>query len=205
MAQTYIAVTGTIGSGKTTAAKLLSRALGYDLLKENFEENAFLPRFYTDMKRWAFHSQTFFLMEKITQMMRTKTLLETSSIIQDTLIQQDAWSYAQAHHELGNIDDAEWRLYRKIFQSFEEHLPTPTIIVYLETPPKELLKRIKSRGRKIEKSIPLSYIKLLDRLNEEWIGKITKSPILRIQTTKYNIVESRKDRNAFIRKVREAL
>jgi len=51
---------GTMGSGKTTAARLLARQLHYHLLEENFGENAFLSRFYTDMKRWAFHSQTFF-------------------------------------------------------------------------------------------------------------------------------------------------
>jgi deoxyadenosine/deoxycytidine kinase len=205
MRHRYIAVTGTIGSGKTTAAKLLSKSLGYDLLEENFEENAFLPRFYTDMKRWAFHSQTFFLMEKITQMMRTKVLLETSSIIQDTLIQQDAFSYARAHHELGNIDDAEWRLFRKIYQTFESHLPVPHVIVYLETPPKELLTRIRSRGRKMEKSISLSYIKLLDRLNEEWIAKMTLSPVLRIPTVEYNIVSSKAAQKEFIKKVKASL
>ncbi len=56
---------GTLGSGKTTAAQLLAHELHYTLIEENVKENAFLPRFYKDMKRWAFHSQVFFLMEKI--------------------------------------------------------------------------------------------------------------------------------------------
>ena len=61
----YITVMGTLGSGKTTAAQLLAHELHYTLIEENVKENAFLPRFYKDMKRWAFHSQVFFLMEKI--------------------------------------------------------------------------------------------------------------------------------------------
>lgn len=71
----YITVMGTLGSGKTTAARLLARELNFKLLEENVEENAFLPRFYKDMSRWAFHSQVFFLMEKIRQMLEAKSLL----------------------------------------------------------------------------------------------------------------------------------
>src|SRR5512137_1028287 len=128
MRHIYISVMGTMGSGKTTAAKLLAKHLKFKLLEENFGENAFLPRFYQDMKRWAFHSQTFFLMEKITQMLETKNILEKSAVIQDTPIQQDAFSYAKAQHVLGAIDDAEWRLYMKIYKSFEPLFPVPDLI-----------------------------------------------------------------------------
>src|SRR3990167_8714570 len=115
----YLSVMGTMGSGKTTVARLIAKELTFHLIEENFGENAFLPRFYHDMKRWAFHSQTFFLMEKITQMLETPKLLQKYSVVQDTPIQQDAFSYAKAQHVLGNIDDAEWRLYQKIYRSFE--------------------------------------------------------------------------------------
>ena len=103
---------GTMASGKTTVAKLLAKELKYKLIEENFGENKFLPRFYKDMKRWAFHSQTFFLMEKVTQMIETGKLLAKKNVIQDTPIQQDAFSYAKAQNVLGNIDDAEWKLYQ---------------------------------------------------------------------------------------------
>ena len=121
-----------MGSGKTTVARLLAKEFKFQLLEENFGENAFLPRFYQDMKRWAFHSQTFFLMEKINQMLATPKLLEKHSVVQDTPIQQDAFSYAKAQHVLGNIDDAEWKLYQKIYYSFEPYFPKPNLIVYLK-------------------------------------------------------------------------
>src|SRR3989344_3404859 len=143
----YISVMGTMGSGKTTAARLIARELGFGLIEENFGENAFLPRFYADMKRWAFHSQTFFLMEKITQMRETARILENGPVVQDTPIQQDAFSYAKAQHVLGNMDDAEWRLYQKIYKSFEPYFPQPDLIVYLEAPISVLSGRIQKRGR----------------------------------------------------------
>jgi len=196
---------GTMGSGKTTAARLLAKALKFQLLEEQFGDNAFLPRFYQDMKRWAFHSQTFFLMEKITQMMDTRTLLEKRSIIQDTPIQQDAFSYAKAQHVLGNIDDVEWKLYQKIYYSFEPQFPKPDVIVFLETGIEEIEKRIASRGRGYEKEIPQSYLELLDMLNHKWLAEQKGIPVLMIKTDGLNIVTSKKAQQHMIFQVKQKL
>ncbi len=183
---------GTMGSGKTTAARLLATSLKCRLLEENFGENAFLSRFYSDMKRWAFHSQTFFLMEKIHQMMDTCALLKTHSIIQDTPIQQDAFSYAKAQHVLGNIDDAEWKLYQKIYFSFEPQFPKPDCIVYLETTLSTISNRIALRGRGYEQKIPDNYLELLDMLNHKWLSDQKDIPVVTIHTDNLNIVTSKR-------------
>jgi len=196
---------GTMGSGKTTAAKLLAHHLKFRLLEENFGENAFLSRFYSDMKRWAFHSQTFFLMEKITQMFETKKILEHTSVVQDTPIIQDVFSYAKAQHVLGNIDDAEWRLYQKIYKSFEPYFPQPDTIIYLETSLPHIINRIEKRGRDYEQKIPDSYLELLDMLNRKWIADNTKIPVVSINTDGLNIVTSQKAKSIFLRKIRDTL
>ncbi|MFH0749688.1 MAG: deoxynucleoside kinase [Candidatus Gottesmanbacteria bacterium] len=201
----YISVMGTMGSGKTTAARLLAASLKFQLLEENFGENAFLSRFYSDMKRWAFHSQTFFLMEKITQMIDTRTLLEKTSFIQDTPIQQDAFSYAKAQHVLGNIDDAEWKLYQKIYYSFEPLFPKPDCIVYLETSLSHIAKRIASRGRGYEKEIPQNYLELLDMLNHKWLAEQKSIPVITIETDGLNIVTSKKAQLQLINQVKKQL
>lgn len=200
-----ISVMGTMGSGKTTAARVIAKALGYQLVEENFGENAFLPRFYNDMKRWAFHSQTFFLMEKTQQLMQIARVLSLSKdqshahegkgVVQDTPIQQDAFSYAKAQHVLGNIDDAEWKLYQKIYKSFEPYFPKPKLIIYLETSVPVVASRIESRGREYEQKIPQSYLELLDMLNHKWLtenaqAKGKKIPVLSIQTDELNIAKS---------------
>ncbi len=190
-----ISVMGTMGSGKTTAARVIAKALGYQLVEENFGENAFLPRFYNDMKRWAFHSQTFFIMEKINQMLEAPKLLAKGGVVQDTPIQQDAFSYAKAQHVLGNIDDAEWKLYQKIYKSFEPYFPKPKLIVYLETSIPIVVSRIESRGREYEQQIPQSYLELLDMLNHKWLtenaaAKGKKIPVLTVHTDELNIAKS---------------
>ncbi|HUD19027.1 MAG TPA: deoxynucleoside kinase [Patescibacteria group bacterium] len=201
----YVSVMGLIGSGKTTAVRLIAKELGFTLLEENFGENAFLPRFYSDMKRWAFHSQTFFLMEKISQILETSTLLKTTSIIQDTPIQQDVFSYAKAQHVLGNIDDAEWRLYQKIYKSFEPYFPKPDFIIYLETSLPTIIDRIEKRGRAYEQKIPQSYLELLDMLNHKWLTENKTIPVLVIETDGLNIVRSRVAQKAMIDAVTKRL
>jgi hypothetical protein len=201
----YLSVMGTMGSGKTTAARLLAKALKFQLLEENFGENAFLPRFYQDMNRWAFHSQTFFLMEKISQTLATPALLAKHSIVQDTPIQQDAFSYAKAQHVLGHVDDAEWRLYQKIYKSFEPYFPTPDLIVYLDTTIPSIESRIETRGRTYEQKIPTSYLELLDMLNWKWLDENKSIPVLIVKTDGLNIVTSKVAQKKMISEVKKKL
>jgi deoxyadenosine/deoxycytidine kinase len=196
---------GTMGSGKTTAARLIAKELRFKLLEENFGENAFLPRFYKDMNRWAFHSQTFFLMEKITQTLETPKFLRNESVVQDTPIQQDVFSYAKAQHVLGHIDDAEWRLYQKIYKSFEPYFPNPDLIVYLETSLTAISDRITSRGRGYEQAIPQSYLELLDMLNHKWLSENRIIPVLKIETDGLNIVTSKKAQKDLIKSIKARL
>ncbi len=201
----FIAVMGTLGSGKTTAARLLANEFKYPLVEENFKENAFLPRFYKEMPRWAFHSQVFFLMEKIRQMMETKSMLEHSSVVQDTPLIQDVYSYAQAQHELGNMDDAEWALYQRIYHEFAPHCPTPDVIVFLDTSIPNIEKRIAERGREFEKGIPTEYLGLLDRLNRKWLEQNTTIPVVSVDTNTLDISRNRSAQDQFVAKVRRAI
>jgi deoxyadenosine/deoxycytidine kinase len=201
----YISVMGTMGSGKTTAAKLIAKELGFTLIEENFGENAFLPRFYADMNKWAFHSQTFFLMEKITQMLETPKMLAAGAVVQDTPIQQDAFSYAKAQHVLGHIDDAEWKLYQKIYKSFEPYFPKPDFIVFLDTSLEAIANRIEKRGRGYEQKIPFSYLELLDMLNRKWLLENKTIPVLSIETDGLNIVSSTVAQKELMQAVRKKL
>jgi len=212
---THVSIMGTIGSGKTTVARLLASELKFQLLEEHFGENAFLPRFYGDMKRWAFHSQAFYLMEKTWQLLEAGRVLSDArdplwkkgyrGIVQDVPIQQDVFSYAKAQHVLGNMDDAEWRLYQKIYRSFEPQLPVPDLVIYLETSVSELTRRIGSRGRGYEQKIPANYLELLDMLNHKWLSENKTIPVLTIETDGLNIVRSKKAQEELLQKVRKTL
>ncbi len=205
MKRYYISVMGTMGSGKTTVSKLIARSLNFHLLEENFGENAFLPLFYNDMKRWAFHSQTFFLMEKINQMRETPGLLAKHSVVQDTPLEQDVYSYAKAQYVLGNINDAEWRLYYKIYKLFEPQFIKSDLIIFLETPVNILLERIEKRSRGYEQKISLNYLELLDMLNHKWLADNRNRQVLTIYTDGLNIIKNKDAQDKLVKMVKEKL
>ena len=63
----YIAIEGPIGVGKTSLANLMSKELSARLVREEFDENPFLPDFYKDPERFAFQTQLFFLLQRYRQ------------------------------------------------------------------------------------------------------------------------------------------
>ena len=63
----YIVIEGVIGAGKTTLARVLAEASNARLTLEQFDENPFLERFYSDRDRWAFQTQLSFLASRFRQ------------------------------------------------------------------------------------------------------------------------------------------
>ena len=53
MLYNYIVIEGNIGAGKTSVAEIITAELNGRLVLEEFEDNSFLPKFYSDPKRFA--------------------------------------------------------------------------------------------------------------------------------------------------------
>lgn len=205
MVNQLISVMGTLGIGKTTYSTLLAERLAFSLVTENYSENPFLPRFYNDMHRWAFHSQSFFLLEKAKQLEEISVQLEGTGVVQDTPIFQDVYSYALAQHRLGNMDEHEWALYIKLYNGIINHLPQPSLIIYLDATIETIMKRIEERGRSYEQSIPRSYIHLLHDLNKMLIDNHKHIPTIFIDGNSVDVVNSESDKEQVISMVKKAL
>ena len=50
----YIVFEGVIGAGKTSLAEKVKESLNAEIVKEQFDVNPFLEKFYADRKRYAF-------------------------------------------------------------------------------------------------------------------------------------------------------
>lgn len=200
MKSVYITVAGTMGVGKTTAAQLLAERLpNACVLQEQEAVNTFLPDFYEDKQRWAFTSQTFFLLAKLKQSLQTPALLKKGkTVIQDTPIQQDVFSYAKAQLELGNMSAEEFKLYMDIFHFHHEALVKPDLWIYLDADIPTLMARVDNRNRAYEDTVEQEYIELLDTLNKEWLKTIPKKKLLRIKSQGYNLVDDKADQNEFL-------
>ena len=66
----YIAIAGNIGVGKSSLTQLLAEHYHLRPVYEAVNKNPYLEDFYQDMPRYAFHSQMFFLSERLEQHLR---------------------------------------------------------------------------------------------------------------------------------------
>jgi deoxyadenosine/deoxycytidine kinase len=176
----YIVIAGNIGVGKTTLTELLSQRLGWEPMYETFQENPFLADFYDDMPRWAFHSQVFFLSQRLKQ--HHFLLQRNGSIVQDRSIYEDAEVFARNLHLQGSLGNKEWQAYEDLYRAIVRVLAPPNLLVYLQASPATLLSRIAHRGRDYESTISEAYITQLNDCYDDWIENFKLCPTLTIQT-----------------------
>jgi deoxyadenosine/deoxycytidine kinase len=181
-----IAIAGNIGVGKSTLVEFLSRTYGIAPYYEPSEDNPYLPDFYVDMKRWAFHSQLYFLSNKFRihqDLDRTPGL-----VVLDRTIFEDAEIFATALHDMRCMDDRDWETYCAFYKSILDAIKPPDLMIYLRCSMRTLRKRIRLRGREMENDISLAYLKRLDKLYENWIGSYDLSEVLILETDKLDYI-----------------
>jgi deoxyadenosine/deoxycytidine kinase len=175
-----IAIAGNIGVGKSTLVEFLHRTYGISPYYEPNEDNPYLPDFYKDMRRWAFHSQLYFLSSKFRihqELDRTPGLVAL-----DRTIFEDAEVFAAALHEMRKIDKRDWETYRNFYATILDAIRPPDLMIYLRCSMRTLRSRIRLRGRSMEQGIPLAYLKRLERLYERWIASYDMGEVLVLDT-----------------------
>jgi len=162
----FITFAGNIGSGKTTAAKVVSQNLKFELFDEPVIDNRFLKEYYADMKRWSFTLQMEFLIRRVEHHKLIDTVKK--SCVQDRSLYEDPEIFAKYLHGLGNMTDNELLLYYEYFDRLSRKLIKPDLIILLQVDCVDtLLKRIRIRGRKEEQNISKDF---LTGLNGYYVG-----------------------------------
>ena len=174
----YIAISGNIGSGKSTLTGMLSARYGLTPVYEAFEENPYLQDFYADMRRYSFHSQVFFLSKRLSQHLNLVNGAER--VIQDRTIFEDANVFARNLYESGQMEERDWRTYGSLYGGILPALRTPDLLIHIGASLPVLRSRIQRRGRGYEQDIPDEYLERLGRLYEVWVNAYHHSPLLRI-------------------------
>lgn len=198
----FIAVAGNIGSGKSSLVQFLTSTYHVAPFYEPNDENPYLADFYSDMRRWAFHSQMFFLSNKFR--MHLEADKTAGVVVQDRTIFEDAEIFATALHQMRKIDRRDWETYREFYQTILGAIQPPDLLIYVRAPIRTLRRRIRLRGRAMEQNIPLSYLKRLERLYEQWVDSYDASEVLVLESDKLNYVSDLIDRQGVRERV-EAL
>ena len=193
----YIAIEGPIGVGKSSLAKILARKFDARLVKEEVGNNPFLERFYEDPRKYAFQTQLFFLLSRYRQQkeMAQGKLFE-SGVLCDYILAKDKI------FALINLEDDEVSLYESIYKLLVSTLPKPDMVIYLQARPEVLLSRVRKRGIAYERNISLDYLRTLSDAYNEYFFHYNETPLLVVNTSEIDFVESPRDLEHLVREVK---
>ena len=183
----FIGLAGNIGVGKTTFTKLMCERLCYEPFYESVQDNPYLNDFYSDMQRWSFNLQIYFLQTRFRA--QTESNIMAKGLMQDRTIYEDKEIFAKNLYEIGKMSERDWESYCGLFSIIVSYLRKPDLIVYLKASTDTLLNRIKIRGREYEKSFDPEYLHTLNISYDRWIKSLDEIPVLIIDTNGFNIFD----------------
>lgn len=184
----YVAVAGTIGAGKTSLVAWLVKRYGLVPFFEPNDDNPYLADFYADMKKWAYHSQVFFLSHKLK--LHQELLASNKPAVIDRTIYEDAEIFARNLQRQRYIDKRDWAVYQRLYDGIKKTLRPPDVLIAVTCSLAATKKRIARRGRAMEKAIPDAYLRRLHGLYEDWFSSYDLGPIVRVDTTNLDYVEN---------------
>ena len=184
--QKIIGIAGNIGAGKTSLVEFLTATYQITPFYEPNDSNPYLADFYADMKGWAFHSQLYFLASKFKIHQQVEKI--PGVVVQDRTIFEDVEIFATALQQTRKINTRDWQTYLSFYHSIKNSIKPPDLMIYLTCSIRTTRKRIKLRGRKMEQDMPLSYLKRLESLYQNWIASYDKSKLLVIETDRLDYV-----------------
>jgi deoxyadenosine/deoxycytidine kinase len=195
----HLAVSGNIGSGKTTLTEKLAKHYGWRAEFEAVDQNPYLPDFYEDMKRWAFHLQVYFLNSRYNQIRKIQD--NPVSTIQDRTIYEDAYIFAANLYKSKLMTERDYYNYRSLFDSMITHVKAPDLLIYLKADIPKLVGQIEKRGRSYETAMRIDYLKNLNSHYEEWIGDYKEGKLLIVDVNDLDFVERPEDFSFIVEKI----
>lgn len=159
----HVCVLGVIGSGKTTFAQALQKAIiakygRCEGLWEPVEENPLLPLYYKDPHRYALSMQIYMLNRRLEQQRVAQDLaLMGVSSVQDSSLFGDS-CFVEMLQKDGILTTEEVDVYSQLFANMSRDVMYPSLVVYLNCDPETAKRRIEKRGRECEKNIPVEYL-----------------------------------------------
>ena len=175
----HIAISGNIGSGKTTLTTMLARHYGWEPRFESVDDNPYLEDYYRDIPRWSFNLEVFFLKQ------RFRDLLDISqadhTIIQDRSIYEGVYVFTANNYAMGNLSDRDFETYMELFEQMTDIVRYPDLMIYLRSSVPHLVSNIQKRGRDYEQTIPIDYLTGLNNLYEEFIYQKYRGRVLTIE------------------------
>jgi len=182
-----IAVSGNVGSGKTTLAKYIARNYGFSYVPTKRLEFDFLEDFFKDIEGKFFPAQVSFLISKAIEIQSLHS--EHKNIVLDRSLLEDIHVFAKLWSDRMAIDRKIIQLYQCTAEFITSSIPTPDIYLVCRCPAEVCARRVASRpARKFESLYPPNHVQVLggyyEKLTFEW-----GVPYVEIDTTYYDFTK----------------
>lgn len=161
-----IEVCGGIASGKTTLTQLLG-LLDVSPVLENFRANPFWKSFYADPVGTAFETEISFLLQHYHEI-KAATKRNHAFACDFSLMLDLAYAHV-------TLSGTKRNAFLTVWGEIRQDLKTPSLLIHLVCAPYVELERIRKRGREVEKSITIRYLKALNEALAEVIDMEAKS------------------------------
>ena len=178
-----LTIEGNIGGGKSTLLEALKKKyennpiiLFLDEPVKDWEsikdENniTMLEKFYSNQEKYSFPFQ---MLAYISRLALLKSAMKNTDkvIITERSLFTDKFVFAKMLHDMGKIEDVNYQIYCKWFDTFSEDYFIHKCI-YVKTTPETCHERIFKRSRSGENCIPLDYLIQCDKYHDEMIPNI---------------------------------
>jgi|GEM_PF-254621 deoxyadenosine/deoxycytidine kinase len=176
----YIAISGNLGSGKTTIAEGLARQFRCECYPKTRYDESYIVDLFQHPDRWTFEAQASFLMHKYNEI---RSGLATGKLfILDRTIYEDMEVFARKFYEDGVLAPRSIELLSGIYGDLLQHLEPPALIIWCACPPDVCENRLPQRPRQYQKLYPKDHLVRLDKRLTDWISSVTDIPVLRVDT-----------------------
>lgn len=200
----HIAIIGNIGAGKTTLTQMLGEHYKWDVMYEAVEGNPYLADFYSDMERWAFNLQIYFLNNRFAQVQKIRSTTY-STIIQDRTIYEDVFIFARNLYESKVMTVRDYQTYLLLFQSIINTVSHPDLLIYLKADIPKLVSQIKKRGRDFESEISVDYLTSLNVYYEDFVKNYEHGRLIEIDVNEMDFASSLDDFQHIVSKLDKVL
>ncbi len=163
----HIGIAGNIGSGKTTLTRMLAKHYGWTPFFEAVEDNPYIEDYYSDIKRWSFCLEVFFLKHRFQDLLTISHSDKT--LIQDRTIFEGVYVFTENNRRMGNLSDRDYQTYMELFESMMMVAKLPDLMIYLRASVPHLVGNIQKRGREYEQTMQLDYLENLNALYDDFI------------------------------------
>lgn len=195
----YIAIAGNIGAGKTTLTKMLAKYYGWEPRFESVVVNPYLEDYYSDIRRWSFALETYFLKERFRDLLLVNQAEHT--IIQDRSIFEGVHVFVTNNYMRGDLSERDYTTYMELFALMQRVIKLPDLMIYLRKSVPTLIKQIQMRGRDYEQTMQIDYLKDLNERYEDFIFHKYPGRVLVIESDEMDFEHNPEDFRQIVNKI----